>query len=231
MKLLNLQSELLTSIQTASGDDPQDIAVTQDGDLVYIDSDTVSIVKNGQIQTTVTLQRWTPLNICSTSSGDLLVTMDNDDWTQSKVVRYSGSTAKQTIQLDDRLNPLYSSGTFLTDKSISENRNLDICVADRGANAVVVVDQSGTLRFRYTGSPSDNDETFDPVGITTDSQGHILIADFKTGCIHILDQGGQFLRYIENCQLVYPSDLCVDTSDNLFVVEWCSAKVKKIKYM
>jgi hypothetical protein len=72
--------------------------VTRDRDLVYIDSDTVNLVKNVQIQTLITLHGWTPLNVCSTSSGDLLVAMDNDHWTQSKIVPYSGFTEKQTIQ-------------------------------------------------------------------------------------------------------------------------------------
>ncbi|XP_056006622.1 uncharacterized protein LOC125660226 [Ostrea edulis] len=136
MKLLNLQSKLLTSIQTESGNTPWGIAVTWNGDLVYIDNrnKTVNLVKNKQIQTVITLQGWYPLYVCSTASDDLLVTMTSDDFKQSKVVRYSGSTETQTIQSDDQGHLLYSSG--FDNKYISENRNLDICVADRGASAV-----------------------------------------------------------------------------------------------
>ncbi|XP_048749521.1 E3 ubiquitin-protein ligase TRIM36-like [Ostrea edulis] len=225
MKLLNLQNKLLISVQTKSGNAPTDIAVTRDGNLVYTDTDnkTVNLVKNKQIQTVIRLQGWVPQFVCSALSDNLLVIMDSDDREQSKVVRYSGSTETQTIQFDDYCRPLYSSAGY-----ISENRNLDICVADRGANAVVVVNQSGKLRFRYAGHPLSTHEPFKPVGITTDSQSHILTADHFHHFIHILDQDGQFLRYI---RCTYPWSLCVDIRDNLFVVKYVSHAVDKIQYL
>ena len=62
----------------------------------------INLVNGTHIQTLITLHSWIPYGPFSTSSGDLLVTMNNDDHNSTKVVRYQGSTQKQTIQWDDQ---------------------------------------------------------------------------------------------------------------------------------
>lgn len=233
IRLFNLQGELKQLVQTKSGNVPSDIAVTRTGDLVYTDGDekTVNIVKRTHIEEIVRLTEWRPLNVCSTVSNDLLVFMQKDDRTQSRVVRYSGKTEIQCIQGGSGVLGLYSSrGPLQIFKHITENGNLDICVADGEAGAVVVVDQAGKFRFKYTGPSFPLKKSFVPISITTDSQCQILTVDLSTFRIHILDQDGIFLRYIDNCDLCNPWCLCMDSKGYLLVTESTTGKVKKIKY-
>nr|XP_022289256.1 uncharacterized protein LOC111101179 [Crassostrea virginica] len=232
IKCFNTQGVLQKTIKTKSGSWPNDIAVYSDGALVYSDwsQGTVYKVKNDKTEEIIRLQGWRPTQLCVTFSGDLLVTMFSEDKTQSKVARYSGSTVKQMIQFDDDGQPLYSGNDYI--KFITENRNLDICVADWGAGAVVVVNQAGKLRFRYTGHPSSNkNKPFEPIGITTDSQSRILISDCKNHCIHVLYVVGQFLCFIDMCDLKNPTGLCVNNDDSLFVCEGLKGNMRKIRYL
>uniref|UniRef100_A0A8W8JQV8 B box-type domain-containing protein n=1 Tax=Magallana gigas TaxID=29159 RepID=A0A8W8JQV8_MAGGI len=227
MKLYNLHGELLEKCCTKSGNEPWDIAVTSEGYLVYTDvfEGSVNIMRTGQTPEVIRPRDWVIFNIARTYSGDLLVTMDSEDNKRSKVVRYSGTIEKQNIQFDDNGRPLYTTSEV---KYISENRNRDICVSDCKAHAVVVVNQAGKLRFTYAGPPNTSKGSFNPRGITTDSKSRILIANRNNHRIHILDQDGQFVRYISGHDLHRPECLCVDSRDNIFVGEF-GGMVKKIQ--
>lgn len=126
-------------------------------------------------------------------------------------------------------NLFFSSGRFI--KYICENRSLDVCVSDSWAGAIVVVSQTEKLLFIYTGPPSTTKKSFNPRGITTDSQSRILAAEWEMNRILILDQDGKFLRFIDtNYHLQSLLGICVDSKDNICVAENITSKVKIIKY-
>lgn len=159
----------------------------------------------------------------------LVIVISDDYQANVKVVRYSGSTEKQCIQLNDNGEHLFSNGYFV--QYIRDNRNLDISVSDVEAGAVMVVDQTGKLRCTYTGPLSSRTNgLFNPRDITTDIQGRILTVDRNNCCIYIIDQDGQFFRYIDNCHLQGPLGICVDTNGHLIVTENKTGKVKKFQY-
>lgn len=116
--------------------------------------------------------------------------MDNFDEGQTNIVRYTVSTAKQTIQFAAQGRYLFLTAVYCNidcTKNIVKNQNLDIRVAGVHENAIIVINRAEELRFRYTGISK-------PFDIATDSQGRILAVESYENRIHILDQDEQFLR-------------------------------------
>ena len=220
----------MKSIKTKSGNRPMDITVTWNGDLVYTDclDRTVNLVNDtDDIEPVTKLQGWIPHSVSGSSIGGLLIVLDSDDDNHAKVIHFCGYRVIQTIQFDADGFPLYSSGSI---KYISENRNLDICVSDCVAGAVVVVNQTGKFRFRYKGIYSENScRPFKPFGITTDSEGWILTSDWNNQLIHVLDRDGRLIGYI-SCNFFDPYGVCVDNKDNLFVGRYYGGSVMKFRY-
>nr|XP_022312045.1 uncharacterized protein LOC111117270 [Crassostrea virginica] len=137
---------------------PMDIAVTRSGDLVFTDAwnESINIVTHSENQENISLKGWIPKYVCSASYGDFLVSMQSaiiiSAFTQ--VVRFFGNTPVHSIQWDkEKRTPIYKPDS-LGSLRLSENENLDICVADWSAGEVVVVSYVGKLRFRYKGRSS-----------------------------------------------------------------------------
>jgi hypothetical protein len=191
IKRMNSEGTQLEIIKTKSGFQPSDFTVTKEGHLAYTDW-TIDIQKDGNIECLIILQGWIPRGICGTSTDELLVSMVSDKG-QSKLVRYADSTVSQEIQYSEAGKPLYSDPGFIT-----ENKNGDIVVSDCDTQTVVVVNKEGKFKFAYDGTIRTK-KPFNPRGVTTDIMCHILIADRDNHVIHVIDQNGQFLRYIDNC--------------------------------
>nr|XP_022340949.1 uncharacterized protein LOC111135301 [Crassostrea virginica] len=178
--------------------------VNCDSELIYVDKDNNINKLSSDMKTTATLIKqtdttWRPRCVyCSPSSGDLLVGMyrrDTDTYYTGKVMRYDNTGKhKQTIPHDDNTpHRLYKSPVFIT-----QNNNGDVLVSD--FDAVVVTSGEGVHRFSYTGPPPSGSRLFLPRGICTDVMSHILVSDYYTDTVQMLDRDGQFLSYLLTTQ-------------------------------
>ena len=167
---------------------------------------------------------WTPISVHSSRvNGDLLVGMIKTG--EAKVTRYSKTGKEiQNIQRDNQGQELYSEPHYIT-----ENINRDICTSDYGKFAVVVVNYSGQHRFSYTGQGSG----FCPCGICTDVLGHILVCDFYSDTVHLLDKDGGLLSVILSSHqgIKYLCSVCLDDENNLYVGQRTTNTVTVYKYL
>ncbi|XP_062576785.1 uncharacterized protein LOC134238685, partial [Saccostrea cucullata] len=172
--------------------------VTQNGDVIYIDSHG-NIIKRSKDQVKTTLiPNTAPLEpqcvYSSPSTGHLLVGIRNDETATGQVNRYTDIGEHiQTIQHDNKGRGLYRIPMYIT-----ENRNGDVIVSDYNRDAVVVTDSRGRHRFSYTGPTSGSG--LGPRGICTDALSHILLCDWNTRTIHIIDRDGNYLTHIDTEQ-------------------------------
>nr|XP_034309995.1 uncharacterized protein LOC117683909 [Crassostrea gigas] len=168
--------------------------VNSESELIYIDQN-YNINKLSKDMKTITsfLEQtdstrgprcvyWSP------STGDLLVGMCYIHTGTGNVTRYNQSgQLTQTIQHDNTGRGLYSIPHCITD-----NNNEDVVVSDY--RAVVVTERGGRHRFSYTGHPSESGLV--ALGICTDALSHILVCDYKTKTVQMLDKDGQFLSHL-----------------------------------
>lgn len=156
---------------------------------------TLNLGKNEKdIQENIILQRSKPRNMCRAFPGYLLVVLNSNDYKNTKFIRNSGSTDKQTIQFNNKGKPMYPYGSYY--RYIKENMNLYICMEDGRARSVLKAQKlrlTCTVHQLLHGNNSISNE------IITDSRSRIVTVEYICHWIHILDQDGQFLRYIYNC--------------------------------
>ncbi|XP_048749119.2 E3 ubiquitin-protein ligase TRIM71-like [Ostrea edulis] len=229
---VDIHGSVQDTVITTCKPKPNGITVTRQGELVYSDGPnrTVNIVRHGRTETLITTpQGWKPVRLCCTKSGDILVSMCTIDCSQHKIVRYQGHIVKQEIDRDEHGEIIYKGGRYPL--HVVENKNGDICVSDSNVDTVVVVDKSGRRRFQYDGTPARRKKSFNPAHIMTDSMSQIIVADYNNGCLHILDQNGEFLRCVDNCGLDDAYGLNVDSEGRLWVGLRKSGELKVIQYM
>nr|XP_034309388.1 uncharacterized protein LOC105325719 [Crassostrea gigas] len=199
--------------------------VNSESELIYIDEDyNINKLTNDNKKATTFIERtdstWRPRCVYwSPPTWDLLVAMRYMYIQTGKVTRYNQSgQLTQTIQHDNTGRGLYRGPIYIT-----ENNNGDVVVSDR--SAVVVTDHGGRHRFSYTGPPSGS--VLRPCGICTDALSHILVCDYKTKTVQMLDKDGQFLSHLltESQEMGRPWSLSYDVNTHRL---WVGSRDNKV---
>ena len=95
-------------------------------------------------------------------------------------------------------------------------------------NAVIVGKGLGIFRCEYSGKHRD----FSVRSITTDSIGHVFVADLKGNKIHLLDRDERFLRYIiPDGGIEHPRAVCIICVGEMIVGESMTGVAKTIRFL
>lgn len=165
--------------------------VTKEGELIFINLDKaiMKISKDFEKEDLNIRLPYLMLPSCVYSShfnADLLIGMWSKISGQGTWLRISEMTKESYPSKYGEDELLYEYPQYIT-----ENNNQDVIVCDSSKGALVVTDVWGELRFCYMGHPEKFG--FEPNGICTDSQAHILVCDLVTNSVQVIDKNGHFL--------------------------------------
>lgn len=204
-----------------------------ENELTYIDMEYNIMKLSRDLKTSSTFiertdSNWEPRCLhCSLSTGDLIVGMHSKNTDTGKVIRYNQEGRPiGTIHLDNTGLELYKMPNFIT-----ENNNGNVAVSDSWS-AVVVTECGGGYRFTYTGHPAASNLT--PHGICTDALSHILVCDYASSTVHMLDKNGHFVSHIVSVtqEMTAPHSLSYDmNTHHLWVGSELNKNVRVFRYI
>ncbi|XP_062598810.1 uncharacterized protein LOC134260255 [Saccostrea cucullata] len=194
---------------------PYDTCVCETGDVYFTNYENNSIARlsttrsymnllsySGSFTTVICTDPLTPLGICQSLDGGLLVTlidMESEDFkleaTSRRLLRHialNGDIIKEYKYLEDKQTRL-----FIQPVRVVQNKNSQICVVNRTSGKtgeLVVISPSGRPMFIYCGQ--DLIHGFNPNDVVCDSLCNIIVADAGNHLIHLLSPDGDFLKYL-----------------------------------
>jgi hypothetical protein len=176
-------------------------------------------------------EEWIPRGIHCTESGEMIICLWNGlrgEKSRGKVVKYCKDGKLLNKYESHRHKSLYARPMYVT-----ESDHGDICVSDWEMKSVIVVNQSGAKKFQYEGRKMQNDEEleFDPRGLCTDSYNNIIIADYWSHRLHVLDKNGHFIRFLLEESTRGPTGICIDENNLLYICELGGESINVIKYL
>uniref|UniRef100_A0A8W8IN84 Tripartite motif-containing protein 2 n=1 Tax=Magallana gigas TaxID=29159 RepID=A0A8W8IN84_MAGGI len=198
-----IDKTLIETCSTCTGHFTRATVDDEEGEHIYwVHNEEKFVKRDDKIETRTGI--WEPISIIYSADDKLFhvgLVKDND----AKITRYyTNWTEKDDIHRNTAEENIFQYPAYLV-----KNTNGDLCVSDNNKR-VVVVDKNNKFRFMY---PRHDQNGFTPYGISTDSKGCILIVDSSSSSIHIINQKGDFQRYIKMSEhLREPRGLCIDES-------------------
>ncbi|XP_062573497.1 uncharacterized protein LOC134235378 [Saccostrea cucullata] len=198
---------------TAAGD----MCVTDTGDVYFTLSSNDSInhlSPSGSVSTIISTYPLSPLAICYSRNGGLLVTLrDNISYHfelnshSKRLVRHitvTGDVIHEYEYQEDGQTRL-----FTLPYRVTQNSNCDICVVNSTSiktGNIVIMSPSGRMKSVYRGQ--NLTENFKPLDVVCDSHCNILVTNRHDKHIHLLSPDGEFLKFLLTDNKVYhPSKL------------------------
>ncbi|VDI55194.1 Hypothetical predicted protein [Mytilus galloprovincialis] len=141
---------------------------------------------------------------------------------------------------------LYNKPLFTCPKGITTTKNGNICVLDcpdADHKRVVVLGKKGEYKQIYTGHYRLNKgrmKQFTPTDLLTTPADNIVITDFHTSLLHVLNCEAKFIGYykVYGIGIIYPSSLALSTEGHMYIgcstetdePETLKAKVYEVEY-
>ncbi|CAC5384937.1 unnamed protein product [Mytilus coruscus] len=97
--------------------------------------------------------------------------------------------------------------------------------ADGGKGRVIVINEAGSVLNIYSGHPGISKKELTPVGLTTTDMDTIIVSDMNSHTLHILNDFGQLLTYVNTMEAKFPYCTTFNTYGKLYL--GCSAPIGK----
>ncbi|XP_062603614.1 uncharacterized protein LOC134265423 [Saccostrea cucullata] len=212
---INMQGTVLHQVHVEGNGSITGHVVTKRGDLVYANIKDKVIYKKSSctlsspfIETGV----WKPTCICSSQIEERILlglTKDNE----AKISWYD-STEDENREVKN----INGKDLFQLPSGMVESKEGELYVIDAKVRVLVGLNKKCHLKFTYRGQ---NPSSFYPSGVCINKYDHILVSDYRSNAICILNKNGNFLKLLDfvldKSALISPRALCTDGKETLFI--------------
>ncbi|XP_061185004.1 uncharacterized protein LOC133193020 [Saccostrea echinata] len=219
---------------------PTDMCVIDNGDVYFTDGSNNSIAigclsPSESVSKVISTDPLTPIGICQSVDGGLLVTLSNKESDHYKLESHSRRLVRHITVTGDVIHEYEyqedgQTRLFTLPDRVTQNSNSDICVVNRTSHTaceLVIMSPSGRIKSIYHGQ--NLAKAFRPTDIVCDSLCNILVTDLCNKQIHLLSPDVEFLKFLlTKNEVNQPSSLSLYKS-TLWVGYW-EGLVKVFKY-